>query len=65
MTTTATTVEVQEKTIEYKLKALQLTNKNTDKIAGRELLKTVPRHHKLLECKNWGMSRIKGEYART
>ena len=41
MTTTETTDENQEKTIQNKLKVLQLTNENTNKIAGSNLLKPI------------------------
>ena len=41
MTTTAATDENQEKKIQNKLKVVQLTNKNTNKIAGRKLLKST------------------------
>ena len=51
MTTPATTVENQEKTIPKKLKLLQLTNENTNKTAGSNLLKPIQRHHKLMESK--------------
>ena len=39
MTTTAATDENQEKTIQNKLKVLQLTNDNTNKITGSKLMK--------------------------
>ena len=39
MNTTAATDENQEKTIQNKLKVLQLTNETTNKIAGSKLLK--------------------------
>ena len=51
MTTPAVTVENQEKAIQNKLKVLQLTNENTHKIAGSNLLKSIQRHHKLMERK--------------
>ena len=51
MATKATTIEVEEKTIENKLKVLRLTNESTDKIAGSKLLKPIQRHRKLLESK--------------
>ena len=51
MTTPAVTVENQEKAIQNKLKVLQLTNENTHKIAGSNLLKPIQRHHKLMERK--------------
>ena len=41
MTTTEATVANQEKTIQNKLKVLQLTNENTNKIAGSNLLKPI------------------------
>ena len=41
MTTTEATAENQEKTIQNKLKVLQLTNENTNKIAGSTLLKPI------------------------
>ena len=45
------TIEAAEKTIENKLKVLQLTNEGTDKIAGSKLLKPIQRHRKLLESR--------------
>jgi len=51
MTTTVETVENQEKTIQNKLKVLQLINENSDKIAGSNLLKLIQRHCKLMESK--------------
>ena len=51
MTTPAVTVENQEKAIQNKLKVLQLTNENTHKIAGSNLLKPMQRHRKLMESK--------------
>ena len=51
MTTPAVTVENQEKAIQNKLKVLQLTNENTHKIAGSNLLKPIQRHRKLMESK--------------
>ena len=51
MATTAETVEAKEKTIENKLKVLQLTNESTNKIVGSKLLKPIQRHRKLLEGK--------------
>ena len=39
MTTTAATDENQEKTIQNKLKVLQQSHENTNKIAGSKLLK--------------------------
>ena len=51
MTTPAATVENQEKTIQNKLKVLELTNENTNKIAGSNLLKPIQRHRKLMESK--------------
>ena len=45
------TIEAAEKTIENKLKVLQLTNEGTDKIAGSKLLKPMQRHRKLLESR--------------
>ena len=51
MTTPAATVENQEKAIQNKLKVLQLTNENTHKIAGSNLLKPIQRHRKLMESK--------------
>ena len=39
MTTTAATDENQEKTIQNKLKVLQLTNEKTNKITGSKLMK--------------------------
>ena len=51
MTSPAATVENQEKAIQNKLKVLQLTNKNTHKIAGSNLLKPIQRHRKLMESK--------------
>ena len=51
MTTPAVTVENQEKAVQNKLKVLQLTNENTHKIAGRNLLKPIQRHRKLMESK--------------
>ena len=51
MTTPASTVENQEKTIQNKLKALQLTNENTNKIAGSNWLKPIQKHRKLMESK--------------
>lgn len=55
MTTTAATVENLEKTIQKKLKVLQLMNENSNKIAGNNLLKPIQRHcklmgHKVEEC---------------
>ena len=51
MTTTAVTIKNQEKTTQNKLKVLQLTNENTNKIAGSNLLKSIQRHRKLMESK--------------
>ena len=51
MTTPAATVENQEKAIQNKLKVLQLTNENTHKIAGSNLLNPIQRHRKLMESK--------------
>ena len=51
LTTPASTVENQEKTIQNKLKVLQLTNENTNKFTGSNLLKPIPRHRKLMESK--------------
>ena len=51
MTTPVATVENQEKAIQNKLKVLQLTNENTHKIAGSNLLKPIQRHRKLMESK--------------
>ena len=51
MTTTANTVENQEKTIQNKIKVPQLTNENTNKIAGSNLLKPMQRHRKFIETK--------------
>ena len=51
MTTTAVTIKNQEKTTQNKLKVLQLTNENTNKIAGSNLLKSIKRHCKLMESK--------------
>ena len=50
-TTTAVTIKNQEKTTQNKLKVLQLTNENTKKIAGSNLLKSIQRHRKLMESK--------------
>ena len=52
MTTTAVTIKNQEKTTQNKLKVLQLTNENTNKIGhGINLLKSIQRHCKLMESK--------------
>ena len=52
MTTTAVTIKNQEKTTQNKLKVLQLTNENTNKIGhGSNLLKSIQRHCKLMESK--------------
>ena len=51
MTTTANTVENQEKTTQNKIKVPQLTNENTNKIAGSNLLKPMQRHCKFIESK--------------
>ena len=51
MTTTEATVENQEKTIYNKLKVLQLTNKNTNKICWKQFLETDARHRKFMESK--------------
>ena len=50
MTTTAATIKNQEKTIQNKLKVLQLTNENTNKIAGSNL-STMIQRRKLMESK--------------
>ena len=60
MTTPATTVENQEKRIQNKLKVLQLTNKNTNKTAGTNLLKPIQRHQKLMESKVEECHEVKG-----
>ena len=44
-------MENQEKATQNKLKVLQLTNENTHKIAGSNLLKAIQRHRKLMESK--------------
>jgi len=51
MTTTEATVENQEKTIQNKLKVLQLTNKNRNKIARSNLLKPMQRHREFMESR--------------
>ena len=51
MTTTANTVENQEKTIQNKTKVPQLTNENTNKIPGSNLFKPMQRHRKFIESK--------------
>ena len=51
MTTPAATVQNQEKTMQNKLKVLQLTYESTNKIAGSNLLKLIQRHRKLIESK--------------
>ena len=49
--TTVVTVTNQEKRIQTKMKVLQLTNKNTSKTSGSNLLKLIRRHRKLVESK--------------
>ena len=51
LTTTVATVKNQEKRIQNKMKVLQLTNKNRNKIAASNLLKLIRRHRKLVESK--------------
>ena len=51
LTTTVATVKNQEKRIQNKMKVLQLTNKNRNKIAASNLLKLIRRHCKLVESK--------------
>ena len=51
ITTTEANVENQEKTSQNKLKLLQLTNGNTNKIAGSNFLKPMQRHRKFMESK--------------
>ena len=55
MTTTEATVEIQDKTIQNKLQVLQLTNKNTNKIAESNFLKPIQRHRKFMDSKVEGM----------
>ena len=49
--TTAEKIKNQEKTIQNKLKVLQLMNENTNKIAGSNLLKQIQRHGSLWRAK--------------
>ena len=65
MATPATTVDNQEKTIQNKLKVLQLTNENTNKIAGSNLLKPIQRHRKLMESKVEECHEVKASWAST
>ena len=51
MTTTVATIKNQEKRIQNKMKVLQLTDKNTNKIAGSNLLKPIRRLRKFLKSK--------------
>ena len=51
MTTTAATVQNLANKIQNRSRVLQLTNKNTNKIAGSNLLKRIQRHCKFMESK--------------
>ena len=51
MTTTEATVQNLAKKIQNRSRVLQLTNKNTNKIAGSNLLKRIQRHCKFMESK--------------
>ena len=51
MTRKEATVKNQEKPIQNKLKVLQLTNVNTNKVAGSNLLKPIQRHRKFMDSK--------------
>ena len=65
MTTPAATVENQEKTIQNKLKVLQLTNENTNKIAGSNLLNSDSKTSQAYGEQSSGMPRSKSDCART
>ena len=49
ITTTAATAKKQAKTIQDRSKVLQLTNENTNKIAGGNFLSPIQRHRKFME----------------
>ena len=51
MTTTVATIRNPEKRIQNQMKVLQLTDKNTNKIARSNLLKPIRRSHKFLKSK--------------
>ena len=51
MTRKEATVKNHEKPIQNKLKVLQLTNVNTNKVAGSNLLKPIQRHRKFMDSK--------------
>ena len=51
MTRKEATLKNQEKPIQNKLKVLQLTNVNTNKVAGSNLLKPIQRHRKFMDSK--------------
>ena len=51
MTRTEATVKNQEKTIQNKLKVLHLTNVNTNRITGSNLLKPTQRLRKFIDSK--------------
>ena len=51
MTRKEATVKNQEKPIQNKLKVLQLTNVNRNKVAGSNLLKPIQRHRKFMDSK--------------
>ena len=65
LTTTAATVKNQSKTIQNRWKVLQLTNENTKKIAGSNLLNPIQRHHRFMERKSWGMPGNKSNWTST
>ena len=51
ITTTEATIKNQEKRIQNQMKVLQLTDKNTNKIARSNLLKPIRRSRKFLKSK--------------
>ena len=51
MTRKEATVKNQEKPIQNKLKVLQLTNVNTNKVAGSNLSQAIQRHRKFMDSK--------------
>ena len=65
MTTTAATVKKQTKTIQDRSKVLQLTNENTNKIAGSNFLNPIQRHRKFMERQSWGMPWNKSNWTST
>ena len=65
MTTTAAIVKKQAKTIQDRSKVPQLTNENTNNIAGSNFLNPIQRHRKCMERQSWRMPWNKSNWTST